>query len=48
MSDLIQNVKSQLWEKKPRVTKEYLLACIVEELMEMNENLVKIEKKIKR
>jgi len=41
---IIENVKKQLWKKKPHVTKEYLLACIVEELQEMNKTLVEIKK----
>ena len=40
MSDtLIKNVKNMIWEKKPFPTRDYLLACIVEELKELNENL---------
>lgn len=44
---IIKNVKNQIWEKKPHVTKEYLLACIVEELMEINQSLDEINKKLK-
>jgi len=40
MSDtLYENIKNQLWEKKPFPTRDYLLACIGEELQELNENL---------
>lgn len=44
---IIENIKDQLWKKKPHVTKEYLLACIVEELQEINKTLVEINTKLK-
>ena len=44
---LIQNAKSMIWKKKPFPTRDYLLACIVEELKELNESLKKISYKEK-
>jgi len=44
---LIQNAKHMIWKKKPFPTRDYLLACVVEELKEMNESLVEITKKLK-
>jgi len=39
MSETIyENVKSMIWKKKPFPTRDYLLACIGEELQELNKN----------
>jgi hypothetical protein len=40
---IIENMKAQLWEKKPHVTTEYILCCILEELTEINEKLKRVE-----
>ena len=35
----IENMKKALWEKKPKVTTEYILCCILEELRELNDHM---------
>ena len=45
---IIKNAKSMIWKKKPFPTRDYLLACLVEELQEMNKTLVDINNKLKQ
>jgi len=40
----IERMKDRVWEKKPKVTTDYILCCILEELNEINTKLKEVRK----